>query len=171
MLCAVDMQYVLKQKLVSLGNNFTIVDLEGRDAFRVSGALPTLGDKLSFADANGNELLYIEQKVFSWVGMYEVSRDGKVVAEVRRKRNLRSLLRRRFTVETTGAEKLEMVGDLLAFEYVVTRGGRTAATFTRQWLRLSDTYWIRIADNEPDVMLMLALAVIVEVIANRRHNY
>ena len=31
--------------------------------------------------------------------------------------------------------------------------------------------WIRIADNEPDVMLMLALAVIVEVIANRRHNY
>ena len=163
------MQYVLKQKLVSLGNNFTIVDLEGRDAFRVSGALATLGDKLSFADANGNELLYIEQKVFSWVGMYEVSREGRVVAEVRR--NLRSFLRRRFTVETTGSEKLEMVGDLLAFEYVVTRGGKTAATFTRQWLRLSDTYWIRIADNEPDVMLMLALAVIVEVVANRRHNY
>ena len=163
------MQYVLKQKLVSLGNNFTIVDIEGRDAFRVSGALATLGDKLSFTDANGNELLYIEQKVFSWVGMYEVSRDGKVVAEVRR--NLRSLLRRRFTVDTTGGEKIEMVGDLLAFEYVVTRGGSKAATFTRQWLRLSDTYWIRIADNEPDVLLMLALAVIVEVIANRRHNY
>lgn len=97
------MQYVLKQKLVSLGNNFTIADLEGRDAFRVSGALATLGDKLSFADANGNELLYIEQKVFSWVGMYEVSRDGKVVAQVRR--NLRSLLRRRFTVENDGCGK------------------------------------------------------------------
>ena len=163
------MQYVLKQKLVSLGNNFTIVDLEGREAFRVNGALATLGDKLSFADADGNELLYIEQKVFSWVGLYEVSRDGKVVAEVRR--NLRSFLRRRFTVETTAAENLEMVGDLLAFEYVVTRGVRKAATFTRQWLRLSDTYWIRIADDEPDDLLMLALAVIVEVSANRRHNY
>jgi uncharacterized protein YxjI len=163
------MQYVLKQKLVSLGNNFTITDLEGRDAFRVSGALATLGDKLSFADADGNELLYIEQKVFSWVGVYEISRDGKLLAEVRR--DLRSFLRRRFTVEMTGAENLEMVGDILAFEYVVTRGGKKAATFTRQWLRLSDTYWIRIADDEPDVVLMLALAVIIEVIANRRHNY
>ena len=163
------MEYVLKQKLVSLGNNFTITDLEGRDAFQVTGALATLGDKLSFADADGNELLYIEQKVFSWVGMYQISREGKVMAEVRR--DLRSLLRRRFTVEMTGAANLEMVGDVLAFEYVVTRAGKKAATFTRQWLRLSDTYWIRIADDEPDVPLVLALAVIVEVIANRRHNY
>jgi uncharacterized protein YxjI len=163
------MQYVLKQKLVSLGNNFTITDTEGREAFRVTGALATLGDKLSLADANGNELLYIEQKVFSWVGMYEISRDGKVVAEVRR--NMRSFLRRRFTVELTSAENLEMVGDILAFEYAVMRGGKKAATFTRQWLRLSDTYWIQIADAEPDVVLMLALAVIVEVIGNHRHNY
>jgi uncharacterized protein YxjI len=163
------MQYVLKQKLVSLGNNFTIVDVEGREAFRVNGALATLGDKLSLEDVEGNELLFIEQKVFSWVGMYEISRDGKVVAELRR--DLRSFLRRRFTVEMTGGASIEMVGDILAFEYVVMRRGKKAATFTRQWLRLSDTYWIRIADDEPDVALMLALAVIVEVIANRRHNY
>jgi uncharacterized protein YxjI len=163
------MQYVLKQKLVSLGNNFTIRDIEGRDAFQVRGALATLGDKLSLEDMVGNELLYIEQKVFSWIGMYEIRRDGKVVAEVRR--NLRAFLRRRFTVEMSGAEDLEMVGDILAFEYVVTRGGRKVATFTRQWLRLSDTYWIRIEDDEPDEALVLALAVIIEVIANRRHNY
>jgi uncharacterized protein YxjI len=163
------MQYVLKQKLVSLGNNFTIRDIEGRDAFQVRGALATLGDKLSLEDMQGNELLYIEQKVFSWIGMYEIRRDGKVVAEVRR--NLRAFLRRRFTVEMSGAEDLEMVGDILAFEYVVTRGGRKVATFTRQWLRLSDTYWIRIEDDEPDEALVLALAVIIEVIANRRHNY
>ncbi|MFL5596222.1 MAG: LURP-one-related/scramblase family protein [Gemmatimonadaceae bacterium] len=163
------MQYVLKQDLVSLGNNFTIKDIEGRDAFRVRGALATLGDKLSFEDMEGNELLYIEQKVFNWVGTYEVRREGRVVAEVRRK--LRVFLRRQFTVEMSGAEDLEMVGDILAFEYVVTRGGRKVATFTRQWLRLSDTYWIRIADDEPDTLLILTLAVIVEVIANRRHNY
>jgi uncharacterized protein YxjI len=163
------MQYVLKQDLVSLGNNFTIKDIEGRSAFRVRGALATLGDKLSFEDMEGNELLHIEQKVFSWVGMYEIRREGRLVAEVGRKLGLS--LRRRFTVEMSGAEDLEMTGDILAFEYVVTRGGRKVATFTRQWLRLSDTYWIRIADDEPDTLLILTLAVIVEVIANRRHNY
>ena len=45
------------------------------------------------------------------------------------------------------------------------------ATFTRQWFRFSDTYWIRIEDGETDEVLILALAVIIEVISNRRHNY
>jgi uncharacterized protein YxjI len=163
------MQYVLKQDLVSLGNNFTIRDIEGRDAFRVRGALATLGDKLSFEDMEGNELLYIEQKVFNWRGTYEIRREGRLVAEVRR--NFGVFPRRRLTVEMSDAEDFEMVGDILAFEYVVTRGGRKVATFTRQWLRLSDTYWIRIEDDEPDPLLILTLGVIVEVIANRRHNY
>ncbi|MFL5489123.1 MAG: LURP-one-related/scramblase family protein [Gemmatimonadaceae bacterium] len=163
------MDYVLRQRLVSLGNNFTIKDMEGRDAFQVKGALATLGDKLSLEDAEGNELLYIEQKVFNWLGTYEISRDGRVVAQVRR--NLKAFLRRRFTVEMSDAPDLEMTGDILAFEYVVTRGGFKVATFTRQWLRFSDTYWIRIEHDESDAVLILALAVIVEVIANRRHNY
>jgi uncharacterized protein YxjI len=163
------MQYVLKQDLVSLGNNFTIKEVEGRAAFQVRGALATLGDKLSFEDMEGNELFYIEQKIFNWRGSYEIRREARLVAEVRR--NFGVFLRRRFTVEMSDAEDLEMVGDILAFEYVVTRGGRKVATFTRQWLRLSDTYWIRIADDEPDAPFILTLAVIVEVIANRRHNY
>jgi uncharacterized protein YxjI len=162
-------QYVLKQDLVSLGNNFTIRDIEGHAAFQARGALATLGDKLSFEDMGGNELFYIEQKIFNWRGSYEIRREGRLVAEVRR--NFGVFLRRRFTVEMSDAEDLEMVGDILAFEYVVTRGGRKIATFTRQWLRLSDTYWIRIEDDEPDAPLILALAVIIEVIANRRHNY
>jgi uncharacterized protein YxjI len=163
------MQYVLKQKLVSLGNNFTIEDIDGRDAFQVSGVLASLGDKLSLEDAQGHELAYIEQKVFNWVGTYEISRDGRLLAEVRR--DPWSFWRRRFTVAMSGSEDLEMRGDILAFEYVVSRGGVKIATFTRQWFRLSDTYWIRIEESEKDEVLILALAVIIEVISNRRHNY
>ncbi|HZF71792.1 MAG TPA: LURP-one-related family protein, partial [Gemmatimonadaceae bacterium] len=66
------MQYVLKQKLVSLGNNFTIRNVDGDDAFLVKGELASLGDKLSFQDLDGNELLYIEQKVLNWVGTYDL---------------------------------------------------------------------------------------------------
>ena len=162
------MQFVLKQKLVSLGNNFTIEDIEGREAFQVRGELATLGDKLSFQDPGGNELLYIEQKVFNWVGTYEIQRDGRLLAEVRRV--LRSFWRRDFTVAMSGSEDLELVGDILGFEFVLTRGSHRIATFTRQWFRLSDTYWIRIEEREADEALVLALAVITEVISNRRHN-
>lgn len=162
------MQYVLKQKLVSLGNNFTIEDAEGREAFEVRGELATLGDKLSLQDPSGNELLYIEQKVFNWIGTYEIRRDGKLLAEVRR---VFRFLRRRFTVAMSGPDDLEMVGDILGFEFVVMRGSAKVATFTRQWFRFSDTYWIRIEEGEQDEVLVLALAVVIEVISNRRHNY
>src|SRR5213078_3060094 len=115
------MQYVLKQKLVSLGNNFTIKDVDGRDAFQVKGELASLGDKLSFQDLDGNELVYIEQKVFNWVGTYEI-------------------WRHRFTVDVPGPDDLEAVGDFLNFEYIVNRGDHKIATITRQWFRLTDTY-------------------------------
>ena len=163
------MQYTLKQKLVSLGNNFTIKDIDGRDAFQVKGALASLGDKLSFQDLDGNELVYIEQKVFNWVATYEIWRDGKLLADVRR--DLFSFRRHRFTVDTPGPNDLEAVGDFLNFEYVVNRGDRKIATITRQVFHLSDTYWVQIEDDERDPVLVLAIAVVLEVVCHHRHNY
>ena len=58
-----------------------------------------------------------------------------------------------------------------ALEYVVKRGDRKIATITRQWFRLADTYWIRIDDTEKDPIIVLAIAVVIEVVCNRRHNY
>ena len=163
------MQYVLKQKLASLGNNFTIKDVEGHDAFQVKGALASLGDNLSFQDLDGNELAYIEQKVFNWIATYEIWRDGQIAADVRR--DLFSFRRHRFVVDVPGPNDLEAVGDFLNFEYVVNRGEKKIATITRQWFRLSDTYWVQIEDDEPDPILVLAIAVVIEVVCNRRHNY
>ncbi len=160
------MEYVLKQKLLSLGNNFTIRDVEGRDAFQVKGKLLSIGDKLSLEDLAGNELIYIEQQFFN---SYQLWRDGRRLAEV--KRDLLSFFRRRFTVDVSGSDNLEAVGDFLSFEYVVKRAGRKIATLTRQWFRLSDTYWIRIEDEEPDPVLVLALTVVIDVVVRRRHNY
>jgi uncharacterized protein YxjI len=67
------------------------------------------------------------------------------------------------------------IGDKLAFqdpfEYIVKRGDRKIATFTRQRFRLGDTYFIAIDDNEPDQVLILALVVVIEVVVHRRHNW
>jgi uncharacterized protein YxjI len=160
------MNYVLKQKLFSLGNNFTIKDVEGHDAYLVKGQVLTIGDKLSFQDLEGNELIYIEQQFFN---CYNLWRDGKRFAEVRR--DLFKFLLRRFTVTLSGADDLEAIGDLLNFEYVVKRGDRKIATLTRQWFRLSDTYFIQIDDDEPDAVLVLAVALVIEVVTHRRHNW
>ena len=160
------MQYVLKQKLASLGINFTIKDVKGQDAFQVRGEILSIGDKLSVQDLEGNELIYIEQQFFN---CYNLWRDGKLFAEVRR--DLFKFFRRRFTVTLSGADDLEAIGDILNFEYFVKRGDRKIATFTRQWFRLSDTYFIDIDENETDETLVLALAVVIEVVCHGRHNW
>lgn len=161
-----DMNYVLKQRLLSLGNNFTIKDVDGHDAYLVKGQVLTIGDKLSFQDLEGNEVVYIEQQFFN---SYHLWRDGKRFAEV--KRDLFVWFRRRFTVTVSGSDDLEAIGDILNFEYVVKRGDRKIATLTRQWFRLSDTYFIQIDDNEPDPVLVLALALVIEVVTQRRHYW
>ena len=166
---ATNMNYVLKQKLVSLGNNFTIKGLDGAEAFQVKGELASLGDKLSFEDLDGNELVYIEQKIFNWVAYYELWRDGKRLADV--KRDFFSFRRHRFTVDVEGSDDLEAVGDFLNWEYNLKRGDRKIATFTRQWFRLSPTFFIGIEDDESDHTLVLAVALVILVVTARRHNY
>ena len=44
------MRYVMKQQWLSWGDDFTIQDAEGHDAFFVDGQVLTFGDKLSFQD-------------------------------------------------------------------------------------------------------------------------
>lgn len=163
------MKYVLKQKLVSFGNNFTIKGVDGAESFQVKGELASLGDKLSFQDLDGNELVYIEQKIFNWVGYYELWRDGKRLADV--KRDFFSFRRHRFTVDVEGSDDLEAVGDFLNWEYTLRRGDRKIATFTRQWFRLSPTFFIDIEDNETDQVLTLSVALVILVVTARRHNY
>jgi hypothetical protein len=60
------MIYLMKQKLFSWGDDFTIKDDAGNDRFLVDGKAFSLGNQLSFQDMAGNELAFIRQKLLSW---------------------------------------------------------------------------------------------------------
>jgi len=70
------MRYVMKQKLLSWGDDFYIRDEQGRDVFFVDGKALSFGDKLSFQDLAGHELAFIKQKVFAIGATYEIYRNG-----------------------------------------------------------------------------------------------
>ena len=71
---------VLKQKLLSFGDDFYVRDESGRNVYFVDGKAFSIGDQLSFQDLDGNELAYIRQNVLSWGKTYEISRDGQLAA-------------------------------------------------------------------------------------------
>jgi uncharacterized protein YxjI len=154
------MRYVMKQKWLAFGDDFTIQDESGRDVYFVDGKAFSLGDQLSFRDMQGNELAYIKQKLFAWGKAYEIYRSGVLAAVV--KKELFTFFKCRFTVDVPGPDDLEANGDFLDHEYAFSRGDRTVASVSKRWLSWTDTYGIDVADDE-DPVLVLASAVVVDM--------
>jgi len=160
------MRYVMRQKLLSLADNFTIKNEQEQDVFLVKGKLFSFGDKLSFQDLAGNELVFIDQRLLNWSPTYELWKGDELLAVV--KRELFSFIHHRFTVDVPGPNDLEAEGDFLDHEYTISRGGSVVATVSKRWFSWADTYGIEVADGEDDV-LVLATAVVVDMVCHD-HN-
>jgi len=162
------MRYTMKEKLIALGEDFMIQDENGRDVYFVDGKAFSIGDKLVFKDMSGNELARIEQKLLAWGPTYEIYRDGRHVATV--KKSLFTLLRCKFTVDVPGPDDLEAQGDFLDHEYAFTRGSEPVARVSKRWLSIRDTYGIDVAAGEDDVLL-LACAVVVDMACHKEEGH
>ncbi len=157
------MRYIMREHLFSWGDDFTIKDADGRDAFHVDGKVLSFGDKLAFNDMEGNELARIEQKLLSLGPQYEIIRGGATVAVV--KKHLFTLVRAKFSVDVPGPDDLEAAGNFLAHEYAFERGGREVARASKKWVSLADTYAIEIDEGE-DPVLILAAAVVIDLVSH-----
>jgi uncharacterized protein YxjI len=157
------MRYLLKQKLFAFGDDFHIRDEGGQKAFFVDGRAFSLGDKLSFQDLEGNELVYIRQKLLAFGPTYELHRNGKLAAVV--KKSHFTLFRGKFSIDVPGPDDLEAQGNFLDREYAFERGGREVAWVSKRWFSLSDTYGVDVADGEDDV-LILASTVVIDMISH-----
>ena len=120
------MRYVMRQKLLSLADNFTIKNEQEQDVFLVKGKVFSFGDKLSFQDLAGNELVFIDQRLLNWSPTYELWKGDELLAVV--KRELFSFIHHRFTVDVPGPNDLEAEGDFLDHEYTISRGGSVGGT-------------------------------------------
>jgi uncharacterized protein YxjI len=154
------MRYLMREKILSWGDDFTIRDEAGRDVYYVDGKAFGIGKQLSFQDMEGRELAYIRQRLLAWGPTYEIERGGQVVAVV--KKRLVTLFQCRFTVDVPGPDDLEANGDLLDHEYAFSRHEHEVAWVSKRWFAWSDTYGVEIAPGEDDVVI-LAAAVVVDL--------
>lgn len=157
------MRYVLRQKMLCLGDDYTIKDADGNAAFYVDGKVFSIGDKLSFQDMQGNELAFIRQRLLAWGPTYEIYRDGELAATV--KKHLFTFVRCAFTVDVPGPNDYEAQGSFLDMEYTFRRDSGPVATVSKTWIALTDSYGIDIVEGEDDV-LILASAVVIDLICH-----
>jgi uncharacterized protein YxjI len=150
----------MRQKLLAWGDDFTIKDDQGRDRYFVDGKVFAIGDKASFQDMQGNELLRIDQKALSLQKTYVISRDGREVARVKKK--MFTLFRDVFDIEDAAPGDLDATGDFFDREYQFTRDGRVIANVSKRFFSWTDTYGVDIVEGE-DHPLILACTVVIDM--------
>jgi len=152
------MRYVMKQKILCLGDDFRIRNEAGQDVYFVDGRAFSIGDKLSFQDMSGTELAFIRQKLLAWGPTYEIYRNGALAAVVKKK--LFTLIHCRFSVDVPGPDDLEAKGDFWDMEYKFSRGDCSVAEVSKRWFSWSDTYGVDIRDGQDEVLILAATIVI-----------
>jgi uncharacterized protein YxjI len=152
------MPYLLRQKLLSFGDDFTIKDGNGNDVYYVDGRVFSIGDKLSFQDMAGNELAFIHQRLLTLGKTYLIDRNGTTTTV---HKHLFTFLRCAFTVDLPGTNDLEARGDLLDHEYgFYDSTGVEVATVSKRWFSFSDTYGVDINPGWDEVLILAATVVI-----------
>jgi uncharacterized protein YxjI len=154
----------MRQRMISIGDDFTIEDESGRRAFTIDGKALRLRKTLKLLDANGTERYAIQSKVARVRDTMEIERtDGGVAAKVHNA--LLTPLRDRWTIDVPGGESLSATGNVLDHEYRIERGRHPVATVSKAWFRVRDTYGVEVSPGEDDA-LMLAIAVVIDAMSH-----
>lgn len=151
------MRYLIRQRIFSFGDNFGIKDETGQDRYIIRGKVFSLGDKLKIEDLNGNELFYIEQQLFRFLPEYYIYAGGQQVASVKKQL---TFFKPKFVIDSIYGS-YDIDGNFFAYDFQITKEGRTVAVINKKWFSFSDSYGIDIADGE-DHAFLLTLAIVID---------
>lgn len=156
-------RYKMRQRLLSIGEDFTIEDASGNRAFEVDGKVFTIRETFELKDMSGAVVATIRGRLVSIRAKMDIFRGGEVIATVTKA--LIAPILDRFTVEVAGGEDLKVTGSILDHEYTIRRDGDDIAQISKRWFTIADTYGVDIVDGEDDAMI-LAVAVALDEMAH-----
>ena len=156
--------YRMRQRLVSIGDDFWIETDAGERAYKVDGKALRMRKTLILEDAAGHEVAKIQDRVMRVKDAMEVEdADGNRIAMI--KKALISPLRDRWSVEISGGPDLDVQGNIVDHEYTFTDGRTPVATISKKWFRVADTYGVEI-DPGQDPVPVLAATVALDLMTH-----
>ena len=157
-------RYKMRQKLVSIGDDFWIENERGERVFKVDGKMLRVRDTLIFEDARGQEQCKIQEKVARVKDSMEIEGpNGERMAMV--KKALITPLRERWVVKVGDGPDLQVQGNLLDHEYSIGEGRDKIAEVSKKWFRIADSYGVQIEQGQNE-LLVLAVTVAVDMMAH-----
>ena len=157
-------RYKIRQKLVSIGDDFWIENAEGQRVFKVDGKVLRISKTLVFEDANGKKLCQIKERLLTIKDTMVIEDPhGRDIASV--KKALISPLRDKWNVNVKGGEDLVVQGNILDLEYDIKQGRKKVAEVSKKWFTIADAYGVEIEAGQNDI-LILAIAVAIDMMAH-----
>jgi uncharacterized protein YxjI len=156
--------YQMRQKLVSIGDDFWIENTRGERAFKVDGKALRIRQTLLFEDRDGRELYKIQERMLRVKDSMEIEDAGGQRAAMVKKA-LITPIRERWVVNVRGGPDLEVQGNILDHEYTIGEGRDKVAEVSKKWFRVADTYGVEIEEGQ-DEALILAVTVVIDEMAH-----
>ncbi|MFF9770354.1 LURP-one-related/scramblase family protein [Streptomyces sp. NPDC053086] len=159
------MRFLVRDRILGIGDDWWIEDEQGRKVFLVDGKAMRLRDTFELKDAQGRVLIDIHQKMLALRDTMVIERDGEPLARIKRKRL--SLLRNHYRVSLVDGTELDVSGKIMDREFAVEYDGELLAVISRRWLTVRDTYGVDVVREDADPALLIAVAVCVIHLAEK----
>ena len=157
-------RYKIRQKLMSIGDDFWIEDGDGKRVFKIDGKALRLRKTLIFEDMAGNKLAKIQERLLAIKDTMAVEdAEGNQMAVI--KKGLIAPLGDHWTVRVRNGPDLDVQGNILDLEYSIMHRRKKIAEVSKKWLSMTDTYGVEIDDDQNDV-LILAVAIAIDMMAH-----
>jgi uncharacterized protein YxjI len=153
--------FQMREKMLSIGDDYWIEDDSGNKAFKVNGKAMRMRDTWVLEDTHGSEVATIREKKLSIRDKIKIDFGGR---EATVKKAMVGI-RERFIVEVDMGKDLKVHGNMVDHEYKIERDGHKIAEISKKWFRMRDTYGVEIEDAA-DSVLVLAVTVAVDALAH-----
>jgi uncharacterized protein YxjI len=153
----------MREKLLSIGDDFWIENEDGERAYKVDGTAVRVRQTFVLEDASGDEVARIQERKLSIRDKVAIERDGDTVATVHK-----ALvgIRDRFSIDVEDGDDMKAHGNVVDHEYEIERDGDTVATISKQWFRVRESYGVDVAAGA-DIPLILAITVAIDSLTTR----
>lgn len=152
-------RYKMREKLVSIGDDYWIEDAAGERAFKVDGKALRIRNTLILQNREGQELYKIQERMLHIRDTMEIEKaEGGTAATI--KKALISPLRDRWTVKIPGGEDWDVQGNILDHEYRIEAGRKRVAEASKKWFRIRDSYGVEVEPGYDDGLVLAITAAI-----------
>jgi uncharacterized protein YxjI len=161
-------RYVMRQRIMAIGQDFFINDASGQPKFKIDGKVRLVKESLKFRDMQGNLLYQLSEKVLRIRESFDILKpDGSLAAKVHNA--IVDPLREKFTIEIPGGESMITRGKVIWAQYDIFRGNQQVAKISKQFSWIGrDQYVVDILPGQDDCLILAVTVVIDMMVSNGR---